>query len=310
MRSVWGSSPTDVYITGHNNNPGQMYHFDGIKWSDVILYSQMGGYIETYVDNEAMIGFSANNIWAGGWSGENLGAQLMHFDGKKWLPISFPESRSWRALTCIGGTGSNDLWIGGNLPRYTLHFDGAVWRKDSLPIISPTLSGGGFFNMKSITSDQIGNIYAIGTTYYNTGNIASINYFFSWKNTKWILIDSAVFKQGYVENKWGYNTLWVSPSNTLYSVGRYVSVWKDGKWTMLIDAWINKLGIGGSSDDNLFVVGDYGTILHFNGIDWYTLPVYNDPNVSYFDVWTDGNEVFIVGVVTTFPMKSIVIHGK
>jgi hypothetical protein len=85
---------------------------------------------------------------------------------------------------------------------------------------------------------------------------------------------------------------------------------KNGAWVQLYDAKINLRSICGSSDENIFVVGDFGTVPHFNGSNWWQLPVYNDPNLLFYDVWTDGSEVFIVGVTSGYPEKSVVIHGK
>ncbi len=39
MQSIWGSSPSDVYVVGHNDGGyGKMYHFDGKMWTPVVLY--------------------------------------------------------------------------------------------------------------------------------------------------------------------------------------------------------------------------------------------------------------------------------
>lgn len=237
---------------------------------------------------------------------------MIHYDGKKWLTVNYPYAFIGSQIRSLGGTSSNDLWIGGENSNYTFHYDGSIWRKDSLPIIIPPLYGqGDWFFMPSIACDKIGNIYAIGYSHYQANmNLKDVHYFFTRKNSQWIILDSAVAVPGFSELKWGYNTLWVSPTNSLYSAGDAFFERKDGKWVQVYDAQMNLRSICGSSDENIFVVGDFGTVLHYNGKDWWKLPVYNDPNIVYFDAWTDGNEVFIVGVIDTYPMKSVVIHGK
>jgi hypothetical protein len=57
--------------------------------------------------------------------------------------------------------------------------------------------------------------------------------------------------------------------------------------------WLN--GIWGSSAENVFVVGDYGTILHYDGHSW-TLTSDNDTDYSLDDVWgSRAQDVFVVG---------------
>ncbi|HLP18593.1 MAG TPA: hypothetical protein VK470_20205 [Bacteroidota bacterium] len=314
MRAIWGSSPTDIYVTGHNsNNPGQMYHFDGTKWEEVHLYRERGGSIDLYVDMLSIFGFSRQDIWAAGYGGERVNNHIIHFNGSTWTTVAMPYENIGTSLTAIGGSSSRDLFVGGNNSNYIFHYDGSLWRKDSLPIIIPPLyHSGDFFTLQSIVSDNSDNVFAIGTSHYQTEypSTYDVNYFFSWKNSKWDLVDSAVFASWSIQEKWGYHSLWVSPSNTLYSGGGGIFVKKDNAWQLMYlpRGYINS--VSGTSDNNIFAVGDYGVILHYNGTDWYSLPVFNDSNNAYYDIWTDGNEVFIVGIISAYPMKSIVVHGK
>ena len=55
MRDIWASSPTDVYVVGHNDqNRGLMYHYDGKSWSDVKLAASQGGQILGAMDLSAV----------------------------------------------------------------------------------------------------------------------------------------------------------------------------------------------------------------------------------------------------------------
>ncbi len=67
MLSIWGSSPSDVYVVGHNERGfGKMYHFDGNEWTDVGLNPVQGGHIVGPITLEAIHGFAADDIWAVG----------------------------------------------------------------------------------------------------------------------------------------------------------------------------------------------------------------------------------------------------
>ncbi|MGH2567772.1 MAG: hypothetical protein ACRDGA_05490, partial [Bacteroidota bacterium] len=67
MRDIWGSSPTNVYVVGHNSDGfGKMFHFDGQEWKPVGLNPIEGGTIEGPIDLSAIHGFSRDNIWVVG----------------------------------------------------------------------------------------------------------------------------------------------------------------------------------------------------------------------------------------------------
>ena len=57
---IWGNSPNDVYIGGHNaGTPGSFWHYDGSNWSAVNLP-------EYSYDINGIYGFSAGDVWAVG----------------------------------------------------------------------------------------------------------------------------------------------------------------------------------------------------------------------------------------------------
>ncbi|MBI2428746.1 MAG: hypothetical protein HYV29_08130, partial [Ignavibacteriales bacterium] len=68
MMDMWGSSPTDVYVVGHNESPGPgtMYHFDGSKWSTTKFHSAEGGPISGALSLTSVYGFSKDDIWVVG----------------------------------------------------------------------------------------------------------------------------------------------------------------------------------------------------------------------------------------------------
>jgi hypothetical protein len=87
MGDMWASSPSDVYVVGHNDQAfGKMYHYDGKGWTPV--NTPFGA-----IDLGAIYGFSANDIWA---VGERIdynptpppnfldSSLIIHFDGSRW----------------------------------------------------------------------------------------------------------------------------------------------------------------------------------------------------------------------------------
>ena len=51
MRSIWGSSVSDVYVAGFNaSGGGNMYHYDGEVWEVVGLHVSRGGNMTKAID--------------------------------------------------------------------------------------------------------------------------------------------------------------------------------------------------------------------------------------------------------------------
>ncbi len=305
MRDIWGSSPTDVYVVGHNDRGfGKMFHFDGKEWKPVDL--AFGA-----IDLSTVLGFAANDVWA---FGQHLydnptpppnfldSSLIIHFDGRQW---SEQKIQGGRLLNSVWGLSSTNLWTGGWTNK-VFHYNRAVWQRDSLPV---RLQSDGFFQIDALEGNPAGDVFAIGNTHYN--NLAkTVFYFFLNGSQTWVLVDSFVVQPGQIENKWGYGDLWTSPSGTLYSCGGGVHRWNGTTWTKLFDHPNFLSRVTGTSDNNIFAVGHFGTVLHFNGHNWYQFQQFVNPDAVLWGVWTDGTEAFVVGFTALFPEKTIILHGR
>jgi hypothetical protein len=109
MRDIWGSSPKDVYVVGHNDQPGPgtMFRFDGKIWRTTGFHAAEGGTVSGPVGFSAIYGFAANNVWAVGErikSNRNpppnfLDSSLViHFDGNQWRELRFPRQRGLTSI--------------------------------------------------------------------------------------------------------------------------------------------------------------------------------------------------------------------
>jgi hypothetical protein len=312
MRDIWASSPTNVYVVGHNDqNRGLMWHYDGTNWTDVKLSTTQGGNIQGPIDLSAIYGFGADNIFAVGkriydnpTPPPNFldSSLIIHFDGRQWKEQRVQRGR---VLKTIWGSSPSNLWTGG-WTKYLYRYDGTIWKRDSLPI---TVQTDGFFQVDAFEGNASGEVFAIGNTHYNS--LAKTIFYFFWRQKEtWMLVDSFVVQPGLFQRKWGYADLWTSPSGKLYSCGGGVHEWNGASWARLFDHPNFLSRITGTSDDNIFVVGHLGTVLHFNGQDWYQYEQFADPNNVLSSVWTDGKEVIIVGETASFPQKTIIFRGK
>jgi len=165
-----------------------------------------------------------------------------------------------------------------------------------------------FFQTIALVGTSSGEIFAIGST-GESSSVKTTHYFFRRRSGNWSVVDSFVIQPGRIENKWGYADLWASPSGTLYSCGVGVHRWNGTNWTMLFDHPNFLSRLTGTSDHNIFVVGHFGTVLHYNGTDWFQFKDMDNLGVVYSGVWTDGKEAFIVGY-TNDGGKTLILHGK
>jgi hypothetical protein len=312
MRDIWASSPTNVYVVGHNDqNMGHMFHYNGTKWSTVKLTWSDGGPLPGAIDLSAIYGFGPNDIYA---VGERIydnptpppnfldSSLIIHYDGVKWKEIHINRGRF---LVDISGSSISNIWAVGWEKYSIYHYDGFLWQRDSINLNTQPSE---FFQIYSISVFSDYELYALANTHVNE-LAKDIYYFLKFSNGGWVVIDSAVVEPGRVENKWGYSKIWKSPWGTLYSIGAGVFRWNGTGWTKVFDSEITLEGIFGTSEKNIFVVGHFGKVLHFNGNDWYQYPEFLSTGYIFRDVWTDSDEVFLLGISST-EFKTYILHGK
>lgn len=313
MKDIWGSSPTDVYIVGHNDSPGPgtMFHFDGTKWSTTKFHSGEGGPISGPVSLTAVCGFSKNDIWV---VGERIytnptpppnfldSSLALHYDGVSWKEHRLPKGRY---VLGVWGTSSTNLWTCG-LDGQIFHYDGSLWERESVAV--NFLKG-----LQFISIGGTGNeIYSFAALTQNNP-YRETYYWFERKSGVWDVLDSVYTEGGPIFAKWGINRLWISTSNTIYSHGI------GGIFKLVNKQWVNLLqhesplrGMDGTSDQNIFVAGDFGKLYHYNGTDWYQFKQFENDDVLLASVWMTEKEAFIVG--KTFPSGggtiTIIMRGK
>ena len=301
MNNMWASSVNDVYMVGFNTDGQPLWHYDGKNWTNVNLW---GSYNIVTPQLNSIYGFAINNIWAVGLKGfyNTDSSLIIHYDGSKWSEANIV--RGNRGLNDIYGSSPNDIWACG-FWGVVYHYDGIKWNKDSISIYNPQNAE---FQLLSITESK--NIaYAIGEKHENS-LARDTYYFFKKANQAWQTLDSFVVAPQQTNFKFGAR-LWVSPEGNLYSAGDGIFKRNGSSWDNVYFSSIALPRIFGTSEQNIFVVGNYGIALHYNGSDWYQFQQLKNENVVYTGVWTDGKEAFICGFTTdSYPMKTIVWHGE
>lgn len=288
MWDMYAVDAKDIWIVGHNARAfGKMYHFDGSAWTPITL-SFSGP-----PDLTAIAGFGRDNIWAVGvkWPQDIPVGFIIHFDGTRWSEVKVDGTN---LLLCVWGSGPTDVWFGG-LDGTLLHFDGVSIKPDSVPRYIPKNANpnwGYYAGASGANGD--GYVVLVGVPF---ANYVGWSYTFRRQSGRWVIIDSA---NGVI------NRLWSSPWGKLYRTGYGIGYWDVSAWRFL-DLYGFTRGVYGVAEDNLFAVGT--SVWHWNGSDWFEFTNLPLQKFTKYKVWTDGREVFIVGVGIDDD-NSYVLHGR
>lgn len=302
MYDIWASSPSDVYVVGHNEitSYGVMYRYDGKYWRDVKLHTSQGGKINAGFSLRAIHGFSSDNIYA---VGDKLGINdstqelthsslIIHFDGSSWSEMAIERKED---LICIAGYPPNKIWAGG--------YSGTIYYYDGTKFTIYKLDRE--YYVRSIACLSPTEIYAIADIRDVRFPIDSTgHYLLKFKDSTWQVIDSVMEIPNSKPAHFGANLY--TDYKTLYAAGSNLYKYSGEQWIKLLDAQVGYFSKTG--DNNIFAVGL--NTYHFNGIDWVTLT----PSEKYkggCDVFAVGGEVFIINQdVMSVPQKTIVLHGE
>ena len=313
MREIWGSSPTDVYVVGHNDNPGvpTMFRFDGKSWKTTGFHAVEGGPIAGPVSLYSIYGFGLNNVFVVGqriYDNPNPppnfldSSLIIQYDGSRWR-----EHRVvGRFLHAIWGNDPQNIWVSGE-EGSLFHYNGQSWTKESIPVSPPP---GSYYKLYGIGGTSPTDLYLLASAHEDP-LIRTTFYFLRRNVSGWAVIDTFINQPGMNQNKWGDNELWASPWGTLYSVGAGVFQWNGSSWTKIFSTDEPCTEIFGSSENNIFVTGFRSILFHYNGTDWYQYENVRFPNVGYSGIWTNGKEVFLLAhTLGGFPQKTLILNGK
>lgn len=300
--SLWGNSPKNVWAVGHDWNwDANIFHYDGQKWTPITGAVTAQPYAVFYQD---IIGFGENELFLVGskvtfspiYHESNL---IVHYDGTHFQVMDTPVGDN--GLLKIWGSDRTNIWACG-WDGILFHFDGSVWTRVPFDTTQVILSIFGF-----------GRDYLYSTSAYEVtpdGKYADTTtcFFSSYQNGTWIKEDSLigggdrVYWYGF-----GFNDLWGTSPDNLYSISSWVWHRESGQWKMMLgDYWmLNR--IRGSASNNIFALGDNGIVFHFNGENWgRILTNYYNTNARFFAAMPFDKEVFILGFWNN---KSWVLHG-
>lgn len=312
LSSIWASSSKDVYACGHNEiNRGQFWHSEGSKWESIDLFQ----YVErSSWDLQKVFGFGKKDFWV-------IGArdrEIAGYNFKESLVLQY--NGSWKdhqlkyktALIDIGGTSSSDLWACGR-NGVVLFYNGYSWQADTIKINVKPGTENVLYGISEFNNEHL----ILAFTYNSTASQISY-YQIQGTINNWHIVDSVLFDNQNVNNfyKWGDKGIFKSNYDKIYSYGSE-GIWE---WNNNLKEWTNILrlnyrikGMYGVSENYLYATSAFGQIYFYNGNTWQLIKniIADQEELDFVNVWTDGQEVFLIGqIISSYPMKTLIFHGK
>ena len=259
-------------------------HWDGIEWTIKRIAFTRGCHAVVYPPIRSIWSFSDNDIWFAS------GGSLVHFDGNDYFNDCRMNSFLTGSINKIWGSSSNDLYIVGNNGNIA-HYNGSSWHK--------RYSG---------TDSNINDIWGIIDD--NTGEsfiLAAVSNVAASGDIELLQIESNGVKIfPWVQDRWVVS-LWFNDIYKLFASGSGVHI--SNKY----NEWIRQESlppkfsesISGQANNDVFVVGDFSLVSHYNGQNW---KVFDNTTSGRYIVNSYKNGVMIA--VGDIGSKAIVLKMK
>jgi len=190
-------------------------------------------------------GSSASDVFAVGNAGT-----AYHYDGSQWTSINTGVSTD---LYSVWGSGPNDVYVAG--ASLTMrHFNGTQW--SAVP--GPTDN----FAFRGIHGIDANNVVAV----------AGDGWMRQLRDGVWSTVDTSACND--VSGKPYFDAVWMFDADHIVAVGSVglICVRDGGVWRRIKSGTTHSLrGVSGRAWNDIFVVGDLGTVLHYDGENWWPL---------------------------------------
>lgn len=286
LYDVFAISEDDVWAVGEiEMGEIDLYnavHWDGQDWEITqITFTGWCSAVE-FPPLKAIFTFSENDIWYA------RAGSLVHFDGNIYFNDCDMNGLLDGSINKIWGSNSNNLLIIGNSGTI-VHHKNNVWQK---------IESGTQIRLTDIWGLSENDIYIVGADMSTLDNVV-----LHYDGTTWNHLPT---DQNRKVGVWG-----TAPDH-LFFTGDGVRTY-DGEdyhqinWPSNIPHIFSQ-AVRGSAANNVFVAGDFGLVLHFNGATWKGFPeLINLTGTTLKSVSVIGNSVFIVGRID---YNGIIFHGR
>jgi len=281
INNVCVFGPNDIWCSG-----SEMYHYDGMSWKKALFQVKGKSYYDGGLGCGTLFGLPDGTLWAA------YAGIIVHF---------YPNSNTcdeYRAAVFGGGflysswgTSSNNMYFVGK-SGVILHFDGTNWTK---------MESGTTENLEEISGTSNINIWATGYSGHNHTVLTHYNGSL-WK------VDSISFIPTPLTG--GFGSVWCGDSAghriTIASGSIVYRKTDDGPWRNPDSGKVPNydggsyigIGVRANSHNDLFAIGPWGLITHWNGASWKRYDQFFAPSASGYmtgGASVKGNTACIVG---------------
>lgn len=297
--NVWGTSPDDVWVTGHRHDSYFYYeptvaHFNGDAWN-VTHVDVSPGYGLTAAWSSSPSNVYSTTCSASTWNPDVEGF-LLHFDATTWTQIDV----GLTFVTCIGaiwGLSADDLYVAGTVEpvegeyRDMVHFDGSEWS------VVDEFVHGAVFDFWGVEGSHLFGVGRDGRVVHFDGD--------TW----------SVMETPTDEDLW---TVWASSPTDVFVAAYFVESTEEAlvlhydgeEWSeMEVSEPLRSVrGIWGLASDDVYLAGvwcdeEEGTywnkILHYDGDGWsefYSAEQIPDLYGSLSAIWgSSATDIYVVG---------------
>ena len=237
--------------------PTTTFHFDGTSWTE---HSMSGAGVGGNVTGFAA--FGANDVYA---AVGDYG--VYHYSGtgtpgNEWVK----DTNSVQQAYGMWGTDSTHLWAVDNF---------TIWRRGSGGWTAEVTNAEGD-GLQAISGRSSTDVWAVGQ-----------GIVYRYNGSNW-----SVFEVG---TNFGGNAVWTAPGADVFvALNGGVRRYDGSAWTYFFTG-INMKGVWGTSNNDVFAVGESSTVIHFDGTNW--APVKVDTATTLNAVFGFGQSTLIVGGV-------------
>ncbi len=270
----------EIYTTDDKYNAA---HWDGEKWELKRIKTKACGGVE-YPPILSVFGFADETIVFGHTDGSLTFLKNQNYinDCSLWYKVRGTAKKIW-------GISKKDFYVVG-YDGFIAHYDGQQWQR-----------------IESGTSENINDIYGIvkdnkKTIYCVFGKVLTHS------NPGVLKIEENTA----IPLDWPYDwrdphSVWLDNPNIIYVAGADVELKAySNSWKIIKSFKYYLRRMRGNSKNDLFITGDYGFLVHFNGFNWY---VYESGNSSKIYWSLDFKENIVVSVGDLGGRKAVIKMG-
>jgi hypothetical protein len=178
LRSVSGSSPTDVWAVGSTADGHDLVlHWNGSVWASVT--ATPSGSDDASSGPSAVTATAANDVWI------STGQSVQHWDGAHWRTVPTPFATPSAAT--MSAVASSDVWLCARGLDGLANWDGSTWRRFGADEMGLTAQD----TILGVAARATEDVWAVGTVTAGDGSPV-VPLVLHWNGESWRIVVHAV----------------------------------------------------------------------------------------------------------------------